>query len=97
MDLFGIGPMEMVLIFVIGLLVLGPVRMNKAARNAGKMVRQARSQLRDVDPRRLIEEPLRDALNDASADESDDDVSPPATARRFGKAGKAAKTKAKRP
>lgn len=64
MDLFGIGPLELLLILVVALLVLGPARMVQAARGAGKTLRKVRQELRDVDPRRLIEEPLREALEE---------------------------------
>ena len=64
MDLFGIGPLELLVVLVIALLVLGPERMVRTARSAGKTIRRIRSELREVDPRRLLEEPLREALDE---------------------------------
>ena len=40
MDFLGIGPMELVVIMVIGLLVLGPQRMVNAARGLGRFMRE---------------------------------------------------------
>lgn len=40
MQLFGIGPLELLLILVIAVIVLGPKGMVTAAREAGKMVRK---------------------------------------------------------
>jgi Sec-independent protein translocase protein TatA len=73
MELFGIGPMELVFIFIIILLVLGPNDIQKAARNFGKllnrlyrspgynMVRQASDELRNL-PARLAREAQLDEL-----------------------------------
>jgi Sec-independent protein translocase protein TatA len=38
-NIFGIGPLELLVILVLAFLVLGPERMGNAARQAGKMVR----------------------------------------------------------
>ncbi len=40
MQLFGIGPLELILILVIAVIVLGPKGMVTAAREAGKLVRK---------------------------------------------------------
>ena len=85
MDLFGIGTPELLVIVLIGLLVLGPVRMSQAAKNAGRAMRRMRRELQDVDPRRLVEEPLRDALNDIDTAVTDDDEDEkPVKPRKFG-------------
>ncbi|MEK7777448.1 MAG: twin-arginine translocase TatA/TatE family subunit [Chloroflexota bacterium] len=39
MDIFGIGPLELVFVLVIALLVLGPGKMVEMARDMGKHVR----------------------------------------------------------
>lgn len=40
MQLFGIGPLELILIMVIAVIVLGPKGMVTAAREAGKLIRK---------------------------------------------------------
>jgi Sec-independent protein translocase protein TatA len=40
MDIFGIGPLELLFIFIIALIVLGPSDMVKAGRTIGKFLRQ---------------------------------------------------------
>jgi Tat protein translocase TatB subunit len=42
MDLMGIGPPELLVVMVIALLILGPQRLARTARSAGKMVREMR-------------------------------------------------------
>ena len=48
MDFMGIGPLELIVILVIGLLVLGPNRMVDTARSLGRMWREVQRGLRDV-------------------------------------------------
>ena len=67
MQFLGIGPLEFLLIFVIAIVVLGPQGMVKAAREAGKLIRQiVRSpiwhevmdtsrEIRDI-PRKIVKE-----------------------------------------
>lgn len=38
MDIFGIGPLEFILILIIALIVVGPQDMGKAARSAGRFL-----------------------------------------------------------
>jgi sec-independent protein translocase protein TatB len=40
MNLFGIGPLEFLLIFIIAIIVLGPKGMVEGARKAGKFIRK---------------------------------------------------------
>ena len=40
MDIFGIGPLELVFVLVVALLVLGPGKMVDVAKNLGKVVRE---------------------------------------------------------
>lgn len=42
MDLMGIGPPELMVVMVIALLILGPKRLARTARSAGKKVREMR-------------------------------------------------------
>src|SRR5258708_3237128 len=75
MELFGIGPMELVFILIIILLVVGPKDIEKFARNFGKflnrlykspgynIVRQASDELRNL-PARLAREAQLDELKD---------------------------------
>jgi Sec-independent protein translocase protein TatA len=67
MQLFGIGPLELILILVIAVIVLGPRGLVTAAREAGKLIRKVISspiwrevvdtsnELRDL-PRKIVQE-----------------------------------------
>ena len=46
--MFDIGFFELVIIFILGLLVLGPERLPKVARTAGRFVGRARSMARNL-------------------------------------------------
>lgn len=46
--MFDIGFFELVIIFVLGLLVLGPERLPRVARTAGRFVGKARSMARNL-------------------------------------------------
>lgn len=48
MDFLGIGPMELVVIIVIGLLVLGPQRMVSTAQQLGKLMRDIQRSWRET-------------------------------------------------
>jgi Tat protein translocase TatB subunit len=48
MDLFGIGPLNLVLIFGVMLVVFGPERLPEMAARAGKMLRELRSYASDM-------------------------------------------------
>ena len=48
MDLFGIGPLEMVLVLLVATIVLGPAKMVDVARNLGKYWREAQRTLREL-------------------------------------------------
>jgi sec-independent protein translocase protein TatB len=81
MELFGIGPLELMFIFIIILLVIGPKDIEKTSRNLGKMinrvnrspnfqvVRRASEELRNL-PARLAREAQLDELKEL-ADLSD--------------------------
>jgi Tat protein translocase TatB subunit len=63
--MFGIGPMELVLILVVALLVLGPKRMPELARTIGKGLgefRRASNELRESLAIDEIQNELRDGL-----------------------------------
>lgn len=49
MDIFGIGTGELIAIFLIAILVLGPERMILMARQLGRAIRQARIYLAQID------------------------------------------------
>ena len=48
MDLFGIAPLELVVVLLVALLVLGPSRMVQVAQSMGKFWRQAQRSLREM-------------------------------------------------
>ena len=48
MDFLGIGPMELAVIMVIGLLVLGPQRMVSTAQRLGKLMRDLQRSWRET-------------------------------------------------
>ncbi len=48
MDLFGIGPLELVFVLLVATLVLGPARMVDLARNLGTYWREAQRLLRET-------------------------------------------------
>ena len=39
MDIFGIGPMELLVILILALIVLGPRQLPEAGRKLGKLIR----------------------------------------------------------
>jgi Sec-independent protein translocase protein TatA len=43
MDFFGIGPLEILLIFILALILLGPGKITEVARTLGKVVRTIRN------------------------------------------------------
>lgn len=48
MDLFGIGPLELLFVLLVATLVLGPARMIELARNLGKYWSEAQRLLRET-------------------------------------------------
>jgi Tat protein translocase TatB subunit len=70
--MFGVGPEELVLILIIALIVLGPDRMPKVARDIGRVV---------GDLRRTSDELREEFLNaDKLLDKAADAAAPPAAA-----------------
>ena len=68
--MFGVGPEELVLILIIALIVLGPERMPKVARDIGRVV---------GDLRRTSDELREEFLNaDKLLDKAADAAAPPA-------------------
>jgi Sec-independent protein translocase protein TatA len=75
MNIFGIGPLEIVFVLIIGILVLGPEGMIQAGRNLGKFmrsiihstwwknVRQGVTEIQHL-PQRLIREAELEELNE---------------------------------
>jgi sec-independent protein translocase protein TatB len=69
--MFDVGMGEIALIAVIGLLVLGPERLPRAARTAGALLRKARQSWQTVQAeieRELAAEELKRSLTRAAAD-----------------------------
>ena len=48
MDIFGLGPMEILLILIIGLLIFGPEKLPKIGRDLGKAFRAFRKASSDL-------------------------------------------------
>ena len=48
MDIFGVGPMELILILFIGFIFLGPGRMAEAGRYLGKAMKELRKTTTDM-------------------------------------------------
>ena len=48
MDFFGIGPMEILLILIIGLLIFGPAKIPQIARDLGKALRSFKKATTDL-------------------------------------------------
>jgi Sec-independent protein translocase protein TatA len=48
MDLFGIGPLELIWVLLVATIVLGPAKMVDLARNLGKFWREAQRLLRET-------------------------------------------------
>jgi sec-independent protein translocase protein TatB len=77
MEIFGIGPLEFLFIFIIAIIVLGPKGMVEAAREAGKFIRKIiRSPIwRDVvDTSREIREFPRKIAHEAGIEKDLEDL-----------------------
>jgi TatA/E family protein of Tat protein translocase len=48
MDFFGIGPLEILLIFVLALIIFGPHKLADIGKSLGKTVRSVRQAMSDV-------------------------------------------------
>lgn len=48
MDIFGIGPMELLVIALVAMIVLGPAKTLTMARSLGDMMRDVRQSLSDI-------------------------------------------------
>ncbi|MDO6749277.1 Sec-independent protein translocase protein TatB, partial [Gilvimarinus sp. 1_MG-2023] len=82
--MFDIGFLELVVVGVLGLLVLGPERLPKAARTVGLMigrVRRTMSGFQDELERQVRADELREKLKDPYATFLDDDDRRPAAVR----------------
>ncbi|WP_221793581.1 Sec-independent protein translocase protein TatB [Oceanobacter mangrovi] len=79
--MFDIGFLELVVVGVLGLLVLGPERLPKAARTVGLMIGRVRRTIngfQDELERQVRAEELKEKLKDPYATFLDDDVRKPA-------------------
>ena len=65
--MFGIGPEELVLILIIALIVLGPERMPKVARDIGRVVGELRRTSDELREEFLNADKLLDKAADAAA------------------------------
>lgn len=85
--MFDVGFWELAVIFVVGLLVLGPERLPKVAQQMGqwagkarRMARMLTTQLQDemnaVDPRRIMDPPPRQSPNPGYSRPGVDDLKP---------------------
>jgi|TARA_R110001583_G_scaffold6482_4_gene32680 sec-independent protein translocase protein TatB len=84
--MFDIGFLELVVVGVLGLLVLGPERLPKAARTVGLMigrVRRTMNNFQDELERQVRADELREKLKDPYATFLDDDVRRPAAVRDY--------------
>jgi Sec-independent protein translocase protein TatA len=83
MNIFGIGPLEIVFVFIIGILVLGPDGMIEAGRKLGKFLRSiikstwwqnVRRGVNEIQylPQKLIREAELEELNELSKISKDD-------------------------
>ncbi len=88
MEIFGVGPGELVLIMLIGLIVLGPSKLPQIARNLGKGVSAFKKATMDLttEVSREFEELEKDAAEE-------DEEPRKSKSRGVGKAGKAASDK----
>ena len=48
MEVFGVGPFELLLVIIIGFIILGPERIPDVARSVGKGIRQIRQALQQL-------------------------------------------------
>ncbi|WP_300426086.1 Sec-independent protein translocase protein TatB [uncultured Thalassolituus sp.] len=83
--MFDIGFMELLVVGVLGLLVLGPERLPKAARTLGLIigrVRRSMSNLQEDLERHARTEELKAKLRDPAATFLDDDILNPASLRK---------------
>lgn len=85
--MFDIGFMELLVVGVLGLLVLGPERLPKAARTLGQIigrVRRSMSNLQEDLERHARTEELKAKLRDPAATFLDEDILNPASLRKSG-------------
>ena len=78
MNVFGVGPLELLVVLVIAFLVLGPDRMSSTARSLGKIVRDLRQQASGL-PRSLDE--FLDQPEDTSTPTTKEPKAPPGVPR----------------
>jgi Sec-independent protein translocase protein TatA len=82
MGFFGMGPMEILLILVIGFVFLGPERMVDAARLLGKAVREGRRLAAELPQVVIEDDDIRIVNYDASPSSGEKrDPAPPAEAK----------------
>ncbi|MFO0623895.1 MAG: twin-arginine translocase TatA/TatE family subunit, partial [Polyangia bacterium] len=65
--MFGLGPTELIVILVLGLLVLGPERIPSVATSLGKAIRSFRRATRDLRDQIDIDDDVRRPLEDLRA------------------------------
>ena len=67
MDVFGIGPMELLVILILALIVLGPRQLPEAGRKLGRFMRDLRRMWLEVSSEFSRELNLNEAIRDARA------------------------------
>jgi TatA/E family protein of Tat protein translocase len=81
MDFFGIGPMEILLILIVGLLIFGPGKMPQIARDLGKALRSFKKATTDLSAEvsRELEEEKKEINSDTKQIKQEiDEISNPA-------------------
>jgi TatA/E family protein of Tat protein translocase len=81
MDFFGIGPMEILLILIVGLLIFGPGKMPQIARDLGKALRSFKKATTDLSAEvsRELEEEKKEIDSDTKQIKQEiDEISNPA-------------------
>ena len=81
MNIFGIGPQELLVIIVLAFVVLGPTRMTDTARKAGQIARDLRRMTAGIpksleDLEKLAEEPAKSKETAAKKEEAPPDATP---------------------
>jgi TatA/E family protein of Tat protein translocase len=79
--MFGLGPTELIVILVLGVLLLGPQRIPEVASSLGKAIRSFRRATRELRDQIDIEDEVRRPLEDLRAALRDEPAPPPPAPR----------------
>lgn len=72
MDFFGIGPLEIILILIVGLLIFGPQKLPQIGRDVGKALRSFKKASMDITAE--IEKEMDDVKKDVKDIASEEDL-----------------------